>query len=158
VLWDEFQPFFLNCWVSNWKLISTRHEFNSNNFYCTIFTALKLWWEDWVSKLNSRLSFWGRLTALKNPWKNPWQYILLWFWQGKPILTWDKCLTTFRAHEQKKLSREICQAKHVDRTHEKVNLSRKICSKISTCFYYYYGFSAWTVFIIIHYSAVYHLF
>jgi hypothetical protein len=68
VLWDEFQPFFLNCRVSNWKLISTRHEFNSDNF---IFTALKLWWEDWVSKLNSRLSFWGRLTALKNPWKKP---------------------------------------------------------------------------------------
>jgi hypothetical protein len=53
VLWDKFQQFFLNCGVSNWKLISTRHEFNSNNF---IFTALKLWWEDWVSKLNSRLS------------------------------------------------------------------------------------------------------
>jgi hypothetical protein len=57
-----------NCRVSDWKLISTRHEFNSNNF---IFTALKLWWEDWVSKLNSRLSFWGRLMALKNPWKKP---------------------------------------------------------------------------------------
>jgi hypothetical protein len=37
--------FILNCLVSNWKLIFTRHEFNSNN----------IWWENWVSKLNSRL-------------------------------------------------------------------------------------------------------
>jgi hypothetical protein len=45
--------FFLIVWFNQLKTnlnTTTRHEFNSNNF---IFTALK----DWVSKLNSRLSF-----------------------------------------------------------------------------------------------------
>jgi hypothetical protein len=56
--------FLLNFRVFNWKLICTRHEFNSNNF---ILLHRIFWWEDWVSKLNSRLSFWG----LINLWKTP---------------------------------------------------------------------------------------
>ena len=44
--------------------------------------------------------------------------------------------TTFRAHKQRNLSREICQGKPVDCTHEKVNLSRKLVKEhliVCTC-------------------------
>jgi hypothetical protein len=43
--------FLLNFWVFNWKLICTRHEFNSNNF---VLLHRIFWWEDWVSKQKNK--------------------------------------------------------------------------------------------------------
>ena len=63
--------FLLNFRVFNWKLICTRHEFNLNSNTDFILLHRIVWWEDWVSKLNSRLSFWK---SLKKPCVHILQY------------------------------------------------------------------------------------
>jgi hypothetical protein len=81
--------------------------------------------------------------------RKSWQVYKKYFYgfgKQKVVLTRDKCLTTFLAHEQQNLSRKIywlctregklikenlsrktCQGKCLDCAYEKVNLSRKTC-------------------------------
>ncbi len=56
-----------NCWLYV-RFHLTLFGFHWEKWFpchVTSYTSKNLWWGDWVSKLNSRLSFWGRLTALR---------------------------------------------------------------------------------------------
>ena len=77
LLWNEFRPFFLDCGVSNWKLICTRHEFNSNNF---IFTALNLLVRRLSFKTQFKIEFLGPFYGPRKPrnsLKKPCQFMLV---------------------------------------------------------------------------------